>query len=429
MTRPDRPLRNDPAPAILARMALDALLLDLDGTLADTNALHVEAWAAVLGRHGFRVPPDRIMTEVGKGGDQFIPSLLGADADAEHGDAMRDGHPDAFERLAERRGIDAFPGATELIAAAKGRGLKAVLCTSSGGRSLRAIERASGVAWSDLADLVVTGDDADASKPEPDLLQAAARKAGLTPLQCAIVGDTVFDARAARFAGVACLGVTCGGNSAEALLGAGCRAVYADPADLLARLDDAIAVAAPGSARLDRATVERLMRLAIEQADAGAADGGVPIGAVLADGAGGVVGRGFNRNHRTGGTLDHAEAVAFADAGPRAVGVSGLTLVSTLEPCVMCTGGAVMAGVDAVVYGQPDPGAGGTGRVSPTNAPGTRLPRTLGGVLAGECRDRMARWLDANADADAADYVRHLLNGPGTGGRGDGTARRPAATG
>src|SRR5215218_6866273 len=85
-----RATSDDPA------MALDGIIFDLDGTLVDTNALHVEAWRRVLEKHGYRVAADRIMVEVGKGGDNLVPDLLGEEADQEVGEALRAEHPKAF---------------------------------------------------------------------------------------------------------------------------------------------------------------------------------------------------------------------------------------------------------------------------------------------------------------------------------------------
>src|SRR4051812_16063835 len=94
-------------PAMLA-----AVLFDLDGTLVDTNDMHVRAWHAALREHGFHVAPDRIAVEVGKGGDQLVPDLLGRGAEREAGEALRRAHGEAFTRLAGRDGIRTMPGAT-----------------------------------------------------------------------------------------------------------------------------------------------------------------------------------------------------------------------------------------------------------------------------------------------------------------------------
>src|SRR5687768_17042672 len=86
-------------------MALDAIVFDLDGTLVDTNHQHVEAWRRAFAKHGYTVSPDRIFIEIGKGGDQVIPHLLGKEAEERDGDALRKAHPEEFSKIAESQGV------------------------------------------------------------------------------------------------------------------------------------------------------------------------------------------------------------------------------------------------------------------------------------------------------------------------------------
>src|SRR5688572_18276286 len=162
-------------------MALDGVIFDLDGTLVDTNRLHVEAWQRVLEQHGYRVAPDRIFVEIGKGGDNLVPDLLGREADERHGESLREGQPKAYAKLAEERGIRVFPGGRELIAALRERGLRTVLATSSNAKQLEITERASRFPARELVDELVTADDANRSKPAPDVVAAAAKKLKMTP--------------------------------------------------------------------------------------------------------------------------------------------------------------------------------------------------------------------------------------------------------
>src|SRR5690349_22366102 len=104
-------------------MATDAVIFDLDGTLVDTNRLHVEAWQQVMQAHGYRVAADRVFVEIGKGGDNLVPDLLGREADERDGETMRAEQPKAYAGLAKARGIKVFPAARELIAALRDRGL------------------------------------------------------------------------------------------------------------------------------------------------------------------------------------------------------------------------------------------------------------------------------------------------------------------
>src|SRR5829696_3006835 len=94
----------------LAAMALDGILLDLDGTLVDTNEMHVRAWRAAFESRGYRIAQDRIRVELGKGGDKLVPDILGREADERDGDALREAQPAEFKKLAQCEGIRAFDG-------------------------------------------------------------------------------------------------------------------------------------------------------------------------------------------------------------------------------------------------------------------------------------------------------------------------------
>src|SRR5689334_11547051 len=216
-------------------MALDGIIFDLDGTLVDTNALHVEAWRIVFERHGYRIAEDRIAEEIGKGGDKLVPDILGRGVDEKDGDVLRHDQPLAFGKLAEARGIRVFPRAVELIDACRRRGLRVALGTSSNQKQLELAERASGVRWTEKFDVVIQSDDIENSKPAPDVITAAVKKLGLSPAQCAMIGDTPYDAESSVRGGVVCVGVTSGGgNTADVLRGAGARVVYADTGAMLA---------------------------------------------------------------------------------------------------------------------------------------------------------------------------------------------------
>ncbi len=391
-------------------MALDAVIFDIDGTLVDSNPAHVEAWVAAFARLGYRIAADRVSVEIGKGGDKLVPSILGRSADRKDGDALRDAQKDEFLRLASRTRLPVFPGAVELLHELKSRGIRTALATSSSGDQLDGLFRSAGTDFRELADESTSADDAEESKPAPDIVQAAVTRLGLAPTQCAMVGDTVFDAEACRGAGVACLGVRSGGNDVETLMRAGTRGVWRDTADLLEHLDDALAVAAPGAVAVDRALLERLMREALAAAREGLATGDAPIGAVLARGDGSVIGRGWNRMATGGVRTAHAEMAAFDDAGSRIpAGARDLLLVSTIEPCVMCTGAAMETAVDVIAYGLGAPADAGTGRVAPPRSPDNGMPRITGGILAGESRALLEEWMRVNGNPEQRPYVEQLL--------------------
>ncbi len=392
-------------------MALDGVIFDLDGTLVDSNRLHVEAWRRAFQTKGYRVAADRIFIEVGKGGDKVIPHLLGQEADEKDGDALRDAQPKEFAGLVQTQGLKAFPGAEALIAEARRRGLKTVLATSSDNSQLDIAESGSGVKWRKLTDYLVTNSDVKESKPAPDLVAAAVKKLGLTPAQCVMIGDTPYDAEASRDAGVVCIGLTCGGHSAETLVASGARAVWEGAADLLGHFDEALAQSSPGAAHLTRSVLEGLMREALSAAKEGMANGEVPIGAVLSRGDGLVIAHGFNQLNRTGNRTAHAEIVAFARAaGKMSPDARDTILVSTLEPCVMCLGAAMVASVDTIIYGLRAPADRGTGRVKPPSSPESQMPRIVGDVLASESRALFQQWLDRpDRNPSQETFVRQLL--------------------
>lgn len=389
------------------------MIFDIDGTLIDSNPAHVEAWVQAFGRLGYKVAADRISVEIGKGGDKLVPSILGASADRKDGDRLRDAQKEAFLALAKRTRLRVFPEAPELLAELRRRGLRTALATSSSGEQLDGLFASARIDFRELVDQTTSADDAAASKPAPDIVEAALAKLALAPGECAMVGDTVYDAEACRAAGVACLGVRSGGVDPATLMRAGARGVWADTADLYRHLDDALATASPGSARLDRTMMERLMRDALDVAARGIEAGDLPSGCVVARGDGTVVARACNRVDTTGARTAHGALLALADAAAALPeGTRDLVLVATVEPCVMCLGAAMETAVDAVIYGARAPADSGTSRVLAPQSPGSSMPRLIGGVLAAESRALLASWLTTNPDSRQRPYVELLLQSP-----------------
>lgn len=387
-------------------MALDAVIFDLDGTLIDTNGLHARAWRQALQAFGYDVPEDRLILEIGKGGDKLVSSVLGQEAAEEEGQAMRDAHGAAYLALIEEVDVQVFPKVRELLRAVHERGLKVAIATASQKEHLERVLEEAGLELDGLADVVLNDDDVENSKPEPDVVQAAVRKLGLSPAQCVMVGDTPYDAGAAKAAGVVCLSVQTGVRGAQEMRRAGMRATYADPADLLEHLDEALALASPGEAHLTHDLLEGLMEAAREEAEAGLERGEIPIGSVIARGDGTILARGRNRGREAGSPLAHAELEALRTAFERDPGARDLLLVSTLEPCLMCLGAAIEAGVDTVVYGLEAPGNGGAGRFVPVEEPGAVMPRLVGGVGRQASRRLLEQWRETHPD-DA--FVQDLL--------------------
>src|SRR4051795_5439061 len=126
-------------------MPVRGVIFDLDGTLVDTNWFHVEAWRRAFAASGYETTKERLAAEVGKGGDQLVPSIIGEDADKRDGDAIRKRHNAEFREIAGRARFAVFPGAVELIAGLRRRGLKTALATSSPGDLLKATLKNAGV--------------------------------------------------------------------------------------------------------------------------------------------------------------------------------------------------------------------------------------------------------------------------------------------
>ena len=227
------------------------MIIDIDGTLVDTNPAHVEAWQRAFQRFGYDVPVQRIIPEIGKGGDKLVPSVLGQQAEERHGEALRKAQKEEFLAIAKREQFRVFPGVPELFRALRERRIRTALATSSDDKHLDATLASAGIDLRKLVDVVVTKSDAPSSKPAPDLIVAALEELDLPPGQCAMVGDTVYDGQACQAAGIVFLGVLSGGSTETALLEAGARAVWRDVAHLLADLDRALEIAslAPAATR------------------------------------------------------------------------------------------------------------------------------------------------------------------------------------
>ncbi|MGE5610066.1 MAG: HAD family hydrolase [Bacillota bacterium] len=222
-------------------MQVKGIIFDVDGTLVDSNDQHVEAWQRAFQSLGHEVPRDRIAAEIGKGGDQLVPAILGPSVEQEFGSELRQRHTREFRHLIQQQAIRVLPGAVELLQTLQDRGLQTVLATSSKQEEFAAVERSCGVNLSQKADLLVTADDAEASKPAPDLVQAACDKLGLEPKACLMVGDTPYDAQASAQADVMCVGLLSGRQHCrQALVEAGAAAIYRDPADLLQHLEQVL---------------------------------------------------------------------------------------------------------------------------------------------------------------------------------------------
>src|SRR5918995_3591882 len=172
-------------------MTVNGVIFDIDGTLVDTNPAHVEAWRRAFKQLGFDIPAERIVVEIGKGGDKLVPSVLGQNVEARHGETLRAAQKREFLAIAGHERFRVYPGAEEILRELRKRGIRTALATSSDEKHLDATLASAGVDFRRLANVVVTKSEADASKPSPDLVIAAVEELGLPPLHCALVGDTI----------------------------------------------------------------------------------------------------------------------------------------------------------------------------------------------------------------------------------------------
>jgi HAD superfamily hydrolase (TIGR01509 family) len=212
-----------------------AALLDVDGTLVDSNDQHALAWYQAFRQSGIVLPLWRIHRHVGMGGDQLVPALAGKDLDETRGDEIRELRGQVYAELIGE--IEPFEGARELVVDLKGRGLTVVLASSSPQDELdRYLDLLDA---RELADGWTTDDDVQATKPEPDLVQAALEKAGTD--DGLMVGDTPWDIEAARKAGLETVCLVTGGFSEQELREAGAAAVFESVGDLRRQLDGILA--------------------------------------------------------------------------------------------------------------------------------------------------------------------------------------------
>ncbi|MGG8407854.1 HAD family hydrolase [Streptomyces sp. 12297] len=211
-----------------------AALFDVDGTLTDTNHLHVTAWWEALRQGGHAVPMHAIHRAVGLPGEDLLDHLLGDDRDRGGDDRMSAAHDTLYATYFDR--LPALDAAADLLRTLARAGWKVLLVTSAQDRELDALRRA--VDADDAITDTATSDDVERGKPAPDPLHHALGMAQAPPERAVFVGDTVWDMKAAVRADVVGVGLLCGGIPRGDLEDAGAAAVYRDPADLLARLGD-----------------------------------------------------------------------------------------------------------------------------------------------------------------------------------------------
>jgi phosphoglycolate phosphatase-like HAD superfamily hydrolase len=215
---------------------LRAVIFDIDGTLTDSVDIHAMAWQEALRHFGHEIPYEKIRRQIGKGGDQLLQTLLPRSEYAEHGEKLDDYRGGLFKRKYMKliRPLAVVP---ELFRRVREQETKIVLASSAKRDEVEEYEKLLRI--EDLVEHETSSDDAERSKPHPDIFVAAMERMGKPPAEQVIaVGDTPYDAQATSAISLACIGVMSGGWSRDELRAAGCIQVYAGPADLLARFDE-----------------------------------------------------------------------------------------------------------------------------------------------------------------------------------------------
>ena len=228
---------------------LKAVIFDIDGTLIDSVDLHARAWQETFSKFGREIEHEKVRHQIGKGGDQLMPVFFSEEELKRFGEAMEKYRGDLFKRDYLPR-VRAFPAVRELFERVRREGLRVALASSAKEDEIKVYKKIARI--SDLVEEETSADDADKSKPHPDIFVATLKQLGdVRADEAIVVGDTPYDAEAALKAGLRTVGVLCGGFPAGELRAAGCSEIYQDPADILACYDET-PLARPASASAPR---------------------------------------------------------------------------------------------------------------------------------------------------------------------------------
>jgi HAD superfamily hydrolase (TIGR01509 family) len=209
-----------------------AVLFDIDGTLLDSNDAHAHAWLDALRGHGKDVPFDLVRSKIGKGGDKLLMEVAGIDDKSPEGKLLGERRIAVF-KAHYLPDLGPTPGGRALLERLRSRGVARAIVTSAGGDELSDLMRQAAVV--NMFDALITSDDAEHSKPDPDLVAVALERLGVGPREAVMIGDTPYDIIAAARAGVSTIAFRSGGWKDRDLHGA--IAIYDHPADLLARIE------------------------------------------------------------------------------------------------------------------------------------------------------------------------------------------------
>lgn len=209
---------------------IKAAIFDLDGTLVDSNDLHVAAWDETFRHFGKEFSPNELRKQIGKGGDQYLPEFLngfelrtiGPEIDKFRGQLFK-------QKYLER--VRPFPKVRELFERIRADGIRIALASSGNGDEVEHYRRLAGI--DDLVESQTSKSDVEQSKPRPDVFLAALNLLGVQPNEAIAIGDTPYDVRAAKKIDLPTIALLCGGFSEDELRAEGALAIFRDPADLL----------------------------------------------------------------------------------------------------------------------------------------------------------------------------------------------------
>lgn len=210
-----------------------AALFDVDGTLTDTNHLHVVTWWESFRQAGHTIPMRTIHRAVGLGSEDLIAHVLGEDRDREQDTRISAAHKTLYGTYFDR--LCSFDRASDLLRTLAGRGWRIVLATSASGMELSALRKA--IDADDVIAGTTSADDVSAGKPAAEPVEQALELSGCAAGEAVFIGDTVWDMKSASRAGVLAIGLLSGAIPRADLMETGAASVYRNPADLLAQLD------------------------------------------------------------------------------------------------------------------------------------------------------------------------------------------------
>lgn len=218
------------------KIVIKAVIFDVDGTLVDSNRLHVEAWQEAFRCHGKEIGYRELHEQMGKGGDQLMPVFCSPEELEEFGSELEKRRTELFTRDYLPR-VRPFPKVRELFERIKAEGLHIALASSAKEEEVKQHKKSLRI--EDLLETATSADQADRSKPHPDIFQAAlAGIKGVAPEQAVVIGDTPYDVIAAARAGIRAIGLLSGGFAEEDLRAAGAVEIYRDVPDLLEHYDE-----------------------------------------------------------------------------------------------------------------------------------------------------------------------------------------------